>query len=168
MFGSSEIYIITLQWAKYDQNSLEGAIKHWVNYFHPPILLYRMSCLMTKPTKWHVRPAKTQISLSIRPVWSESSLCTQWVVKRPMFLHADSEDSDQTGQMPRLIWVFAGYTCHFAGFAVRRLECSWLSNSLGNCFTVFTSEVIVWRFLFLKIVVHVLLIRKLHFEKEYP
>ena len=30
--------------------------------------------LMTKPTKWHVRPAKTQISLCIRPVWSESSL----------------------------------------------------------------------------------------------
>ena len=24
-----------------------------------------------------------------------------------MFLHADSEDSDQTGRMPRLIWVFA-------------------------------------------------------------
>ena len=29
---------------------------------------------MTKPTKCHVRPAKTQISLGIRPVWSESSL----------------------------------------------------------------------------------------------
>ena len=28
----------------------------------------QMSCLMTKPTKWHVRPAKTQISLGIRPV----------------------------------------------------------------------------------------------------
>ena len=27
-----------------------------------------MSRLMTKPTKWHVRPAKTLISLSIRPV----------------------------------------------------------------------------------------------------
>ena len=25
---------------------------------------------MTKPTKWHVCPAKTQISLGIRPVWS--------------------------------------------------------------------------------------------------
>ena len=28
------------------------------------------SHLMTKPTKWHVRQAKTQISLGIRPVWS--------------------------------------------------------------------------------------------------
>ena len=33
-----------------------------------------MSCLMTKPTKWSVRPVKTQISLGVRPVWSASSL----------------------------------------------------------------------------------------------
>ena len=79
---------------------------------------------MTKPTKWHVCPAKTQI----RPVWSESSLCALWVAKDPNFLLADSEDpslcalwvakdpnfllansedSDQTGRMPKLIWVFA-------------------------------------------------------------
>ena len=57
-----------------------------------------------------VRPAKIQISLGIRPVWSESSLCTQWVAEDPRFLHADIEDSDQTGRMPRLIWVFAGRT----------------------------------------------------------
>ena len=37
-----------------------------------------MSHSMTKPTKWHVRPAKTQISLGIHPVWSESLLCTHW------------------------------------------------------------------------------------------
>ena len=55
-------------------------------------------------------PIKTQISLGIRPAWSESSLCTQWVAKDLRFLHADSEDSDQTGRMPRLIWVFAGRT----------------------------------------------------------
>ena len=30
----------------------------------------RMSRPMTKLTKWHVRPAKTQISLGVRPVWS--------------------------------------------------------------------------------------------------
>ena len=39
-----------------------------------------------------VRPAKTPISLGIRPVWSESSLCAQWVAKGHIFLHADSED----------------------------------------------------------------------------
>ena len=63
-----------------------------------------------KTNKVAVRPAKTQISLGIRPVWSESSLCTEWVAKDPSFLRADSKDSDQTGQMPRLIWVFAGRT----------------------------------------------------------
>ena len=69
-----------------------------------------MSQLVTKPAKWHVRPAKTQIGLGIRPVWSESalsacrklgSLATHW---------AHSEGSDQTGWMPRLCWVFAGCT----------------------------------------------------------
>ena len=29
--------------------------------------------------------------------------CAQWVAKDPSFLHADSEGSDQTGRMPRLI-----------------------------------------------------------------
>ena len=69
-----------------------------------------------------VRPAKTRISLGIRPVWSESSLCTQWVAKETSFLRADSEDSDQTGRMPGLIWVFAGRTNHLVGF-VMRLKC---------------------------------------------
>ena len=73
-------------------------------------VFFKMSCLMTKPTKWHMRPAKTQISLGIHPVWSESSLCAQWVAKDPSFLHSDSKVSEQTGRMPRLIWVFAGRT----------------------------------------------------------
>ena len=62
-----------------------------------------MSHLMTKPTKWHVRPAKTQISLGIRLRcrMKFGSLATHWV---------HSKDSDQTGRMPRLIWVFVGRT----------------------------------------------------------
>ena len=86
---------------------------------------------MTKPTKWHVRPAKTQISLGIRPVWSESSPCAQWVAEHPMVLHAYSEDSDQTGRMPRLIWVFAGRTCHFVGFVMRLLKCVIILNCMN-------------------------------------
>ena len=61
-----------------------------------------------KTNKWTMGPAKTQISLGVRPVWSESLLCAQWVVKDPNFLHVDSEVSDQTRRMPRLIWGFAG------------------------------------------------------------
>ena len=78
---------------------------------------------MTKPRKWPVCPAKTPITLGSCPVWSESlllacrklgSLATHW---------AYSEDSDQTGWMPRLIWVIAGHTGHFVGFIML-----WLSS----------------------------------------
>ena len=40
----------------------------------------------------------------------QSSLCAQRVAKDPSFLHADIEDSDQTGRMTRLILVFDGRT----------------------------------------------------------
>ena len=76
--------------------------------------------LHDKTNKMTVRPAKTQISLGICPVWSESSTCAKSVAKDPSFLHADSEDSDQTAQIPWLIRVFAGHTCHFVGFVMRR------------------------------------------------
>ena len=52
---------------------------------------------------WRCFHDAIQNSLGIRPVCPESSLCAQWVAKDPSFLHADSEDSDQTGRMPRLI-----------------------------------------------------------------
>ena len=75
---------------------------------------------MTKPAKW-VHPAKTQISMGIRPVWSESSLCTQWVAKGPWFLHADSEDwSDWADAQDdrSLRWVHT----HFVGFVMSLLN----------------------------------------------
>ena len=74
-----------------------------------------------KTNKMCVCPAKTQINLGIRRVRSEFSLCAQWVAKDPSFLHADSKDSDQTGQMPRLICVFAG--CTVFRFVMSRLKC---------------------------------------------
>ena len=40
-----------------------------------------------------------------------------------MILHADSQDSDQTGWM-RTDQVFAGRTDHFVGFVMRRLICN--------------------------------------------
>ena len=57
-----------------------------------------LSRLMTKPTKWSVHPAKTQVSLGICPT-----------------------KTDQAGHKPRLIRVLAGRTCHFVGFVMRRL-----------------------------------------------
>ena len=49
--------------------------------------LYCLSCSTTKPTKWLVHPAKTQISMGFSPVWSESSLCILRIAKDPKFLN---------------------------------------------------------------------------------
>ena len=62
------------------------------------LAFYEMSHDMIKPTK-SVRDKRR-----LRSAWAsarsdQSSLCAQWVAKDQRFLHADSEDSDQTGQM---------------------------------------------------------------------
>ena len=51
-----------------------------------------------------------------------------------MFLHADSEDSDQTGPMPRLIWVFAGRKGHFV---MRRLSFFDEDDRLVSKYSIF-------------------------------
>ena len=64
-----------------------------------------------KTNKMSVCPVKTRISLGIRPVWSECSL-SAWRKLGSLTTHwVHSEDSDQTGRMPRLIWVFALSCC---------------------------------------------------------
>ena len=105
----------------FSQHQWRGDVDLHISGTHTKYLFIYLSRLVTKSTKWHVRQSKTQFSLGIRPVWLESSLCAQWIAKDPRFLHADSEDSDQTRWMPRLICVFAGRTCHFVGFVMRRL-----------------------------------------------
>ena len=71
------------------------------------LILFQMSRDMTKPTKW----VCTQWRL--RSAWacgSESSL-SAWINHWSLVTHwAHSEDSDQTGRMPRLFWVIAGRT----------------------------------------------------------
>ena len=59
-----------------------------------------------------MRLVKTQISLGIRPVCSEASLCAQWVAKVPRFRHADSEVSEQTDMS--LCWARISFCwfCH--------------------------------------------------------
>ena len=82
---------------------------------------------MTKPTKWHVCPAKTQISLGIRPVWSESwlslwrnlgTLATHWVHSKDWSDWADAQ-ADLS-----LRWAHS----HFVGFIMRWLKYTfWVS-----------------------------------------
>ena len=63
-----------------------------------------------------VHPANTEISLGICPVWSETLLFA-WRNLGSLATHLmDSEDSDQTGRMPRLIWVFTGWKVIFFCF----------------------------------------------------
>ena len=95
--------------------------------------VYNLSKHMTKSTKWHVRPAKTMISLGIRPVWSEYSLSAWKKLGSLSTDLADSEDSDQTGQMPRLIRVFAMRTCHFVGSVMRWLNFFLILPRSSNC-----------------------------------
>ena len=80
------------------------------------IIVYVCGCFTVfeprhyKTNKTSVRPAKTQISLGIRPVWSESSL-SAWRKLGTLATHsAHSKDSGEAGRMPRLIWVFAWRT----------------------------------------------------------
>ena len=57
---------------------------------------------MTKLIKLHVRLAKTD-QPGHPPSLIRVFACAQWVAKVPSFLHVDSEVSDQTGRLPRLI-----------------------------------------------------------------
>ena len=77
-----------------------------------------MSHCTTKPTKWHVHPAKTQIRLGIRPVWSESSVgssaptissCRRWI--------KDWSDWTDAQADPSLRWVHGSF-CWFCCAAV--------------------------------------------------
>ena len=75
----------------------------WNTNYLMPVPLHRFVCVIC----------------SIRPVWSESSLPAWWNTGSSATHWAHSEGSDQTGRMPRPIWVFTGRTCHFVGCVVR-------------------------------------------------
>ena len=63
--------------------------------------------------------AKRRLGSAWASTQSDQSLLFAWRNLGFLATHrADSEDSDQTGWMPRLIWVFAGRTSHFAGCVV--------------------------------------------------
>ena len=100
-------------------------LRCWVSFIIACICLVESKSIFQPPhdktNKMTVPPAKTQISLGIRPVWSESSL-SAWRKLGSLATHwVHSKDSDKSGRMPRLIWVFAGCTCHFVGFVTKRL-----------------------------------------------
>ena len=122
MKHTNVVFSIDLNWLQHFIRFSE-CIRKWIN--EPPHSKY--DCALSKNSDQPLgicqvwRSAKTQISPWAFAKSDQYSLCAHWVAKDPSFLHANSKDSDQTGQMPSLIWVFAGCTCHFVGFVMRRL-----------------------------------------------
>ena len=85
---------------------------HVYTVYHS-IYIFLMHCYMshdmTKPTKWVC--AKPRLRSAWASAQSEQSSLSAWRNLGSLATHwAHSEDSDQTRQMPRLIWVFAGRT----------------------------------------------------------
>ena len=70
-FIQKRTYHVAFNWRKIlrCQMVLGLAIKTWLGFWRKKHGY--LSHSTTKPTKWHGRPAKTQISLGICPVWSE-------------------------------------------------------------------------------------------------
>ena len=87
-----------------------------------------MSRLMTKPTKWHVCPAKTQISLGICPGVFAVRMKKAWVLSYPLSaqrrLWSDWVDAQAD---PSLCWAHS----HFVGFVMRWLNCLQ-QEAVGN------------------------------------
>ena len=84
---------------------------------------------MTKPTKWLC--AKRGLKSAWAFAQSDQSLrCALNGYLRTQAFFMRTAKTDQTGRMPRLIRVFAGRTCHFVGFVVRRLLITtWTASS---------------------------------------
>ena len=78
----------------------------------------QMSRIVTKPTKWHVRPAKTQISL-IRAfaVHLRKAMILSYPLSALRRLWSDWTDAQADLS---LRWA---HTCHFVGFVTMRLKC---------------------------------------------
>ena len=102
---------------------------------HSPTVSFVITELQyDKTNKWPVRPLKTQISLDICQVWSESSLSAILIVH--------SKGSDQTGWMTRLVWVFAGCTRHFVDYRLISDSILWTKHSLQLNGDIFCSSLI--------------------------
>ena len=81
-----------------------------------------------KPTKWPVHPVKTQISMGICQLWSES-LLSAWRRNGSLATYTShNKDSSQTEQQPRLIWVFTRAQVILLLLVVLQLSCHVLLN----------------------------------------
>ena len=93
-----------------------------------------------------VRPAKTQISLGIRPVWSESSLCAQWISKDPRFFMQTAKALIRLGGCPGWSESSLGAHCWFC-LVVAYLTINSITASLSTLqYRVITDSVRLIKF----------------------
>ena len=90
---------------------------------------------MTQPTKWHVYPMKRSVfAVHLRKVWVFSYPKCAW-----------GKTHDQTGQMPRLIWVSDVCTGHFVDFVMLQ---QWFlpaqyNDQLGNGWSAARDDILI-------------------------
>ena len=127
-------------------------------FFHSLVSCTTVYCKWARATKSHARPAMTWSAWASAE--SDQSLhCPFEEALGPWLptLRAPNKNSDQTGCMPRLIWVFAWHTVQFIGLSSSgsivinieqcrpRSDCSWRSRLIGvYMYTVRYSFCIFW------------------------
>ena len=98
------------------QHSPDSATKNYLLIYKSCLYLSRR---MTKPTYWPVRPAKTQISLGIGSVCSDTSR-SAWRSIGPLAIPKSAQ----------LIWVYAWSTGHFVCFCLAVAQFSYISRDM--------------------------------------
>ena len=83
------------------KGSVQPALSRSLTWHRLRLPLYGTQSFITHIVKTLIRPPyqtceKTQISLGIHPIWSESLLSVLWVAKDPKLLQADIEDLSDT------------------------------------------------------------------------
>ena len=92
---------------------------------------------MTKPTKWLC--AQRRLRSAWASAQSDQSSLSAWRKLGSLATHwTHSEDTDQTGRMPRLIWVFTGRTVTLLVLSCRGSNLysqTWKhSDTINNCY----------------------------------
>ena len=94
---------------------------------------------------WQNQQNDLRAKQRLRSAWTSESLLSAWRSLASLaILRVHRDDSDQTGWMPRLIWVFSGHTGLIAGFVMRHLIyemssiCFWAPRHISILNSIFS------------------------------
>ena len=90
----------------------------------PHVKTNKMAIASSEDTGKSVHPLSLIRVFAVRMKKNCPKLSTERIAK--------CEDSDQTGQVPRMIWVFAGHKGHFVGFVMK-----W--HTFRKCILIFAN-----------------------------